>query len=147
MNALYLSPIGLLSSTSAPLQMEIMQLFIMYTFLCLSVFSFLEKLYVRSLKVVHEDPIIPLLKKPKTNQLASCGGYLKFPLPTTLNTVLGEEGSPHTPSSQVEGKDCVSCSEICMVGEGMGYGIKGELSIRAVPDLFSPRHTQLQYKV
>lgn len=32
-------------------------------------------------------------------------------------------------------------------GGGMGYGIKGEISIRAVPDLFSPAHMQLQYKV
>lgn len=29
----------------------------------------------------------------------------------------------------------------------MGYGRKGELSIRAVPDLFSPAHTQLQYSL
>lgn len=32
------------------------------------------------------------------------------------------------------------------LGEGMGYGIEDKLSITTVPDLFSPAHTQLQYK-
>lgn len=84
----------------------------MYMFLCLSVFSFLEKHCVHSLKLVHEDPIIALLKKTK---LAIYEGYLNCPLPTTLNTVFGKEGSPQTPSSQVEEKDCVGYSEICVV--------------------------------
>lgn len=127
LNALYLSPVGLLSSTSAALQMEIMQLFIICMFLCLRVFSFLERCCVHSLKLVHEDPIILLLKKTKQtnkNQLATCEGYLYCPLPTILNTVLGEEDSLQAPSSQVEGKDCVSYSEICVIGGKHGLWFK-----------------------
>lgn len=33
------------------------------------------------------------------------------------------------------------------LGGGRGCGIKGELCIRPVPDLFSPAHSELQYKV
>lgn len=68
-------------------------------------FFILEKHCVHNLKPVHEDPIILQL-----HVKANCT------LHTTLGTVLGEEGIPQIPSSQVEEKDYVSYSEICTGG-------------------------------